>query len=181
MKKVIEELASKFQCSTNYSGSIRIMYIAGEKNKEFIAHVRTLYPKLAFVLKVSEEVISPIETWEEAAKEHDSKSSGRMRIYSGSGVDTELAESITEKAYETVFGNYEPHEEFEGKEEQEKELSTIQKKEKLRAEVDTYLLSHGIDKSKKGFWAEIAKQFEGATGDYIRKRHSALKEKGLIN
>lgn len=51
MKKVIEDLAIKNSLTTGYSGTLRIMYVKGENNHEFIQHVKKLYPNLAFQVK----------------------------------------------------------------------------------------------------------------------------------
>lgn len=168
MKKVIEELAKQFNCSTSYSGAIRVMFIKGEKAKEFIAGARTKYPNLAFELSASEPP-------------------GHIQVYSGSKVDESLAERITNKAMEFVAPPKhsvvvetspddldEPYQDVY-------DAETKESKEELRAEVDAYLLSNAIDKTQKGFWATIAKNFKNCTGDYVRKRHDALKKKELVN
>ena len=72
MKKVIEDLASKNGLTTGYSGTLRILYIKGEKNHEFIQHVKKLYPNLAFQLKaavdprtLNQSIYLPTQTVEE--------------------------------------------------------------------------------------------------------------------
>lgn len=52
MKKVIEELAAKNRISTSYQGSTRTMFLKGENVEQFRETVRTLYPNLAFELKI---------------------------------------------------------------------------------------------------------------------------------
>lgn len=188
MKKVIEDLAVKFGCSTGYSGGRRIMYVHGERASEFVRHSRDKYPKLAFLLQVSEQPIP----------------SGSLTTFTGTEVNKELAGEVADNAYKTVFGEASPlvvvdkvnvdapaigsvertidnvriHSE-EGTETFVKKESK-EEKEKLRADVDAYLIANPIDKSKPGFYVPIAKQF-GSTSDYIRKRYNSLKERGLVS
>jgi hypothetical protein len=85
MKKVIEDLASKNGLSTGYSGALRIMYIKGEKNHEFIHHVKKLYPNLVFQLKAA--VDAP-----------------KIQIFTGKSADAEIATAVVE----SVLGVYNP-------------------------------------------------------------------------
>jgi hypothetical protein len=155
MKKVIEDLASKNGLSTGYSGTLRILYIKGEKNHEFIQHVKKLYPNLAFQLKAA--VDAP-----------------KIQTFSGSDVNFDLAATVSEQAYETVFGPGNPllSDETGQANFEEKAKPTFQ-------EVDLYLLANPVDRKAKGPYNAAAEYF-GVKPDYIRKRWASLRERKLV-
>ena len=167
MKKVIEDLAPSFNCTTHYSGGRRIMYVKGERNLDFARYIRQVYPNLAFVVKPVDELPT-------------------IEVFTSAEVEDNLAANIINKLAQnqpsiTVVQ--------ELKNEPQAEVTTLPvirledysklEKEQLRAEVDAYLLANPIDKSQKGFFVPVAEKF-ACTSDYIRKRYNALKEKGLI-
>jgi hypothetical protein len=174
MKKVIEDLAVKANLETAYSGSIRVMFIKGEYNKDFIAGIHERYPNLAFELKA-------VNTFEKPLEKKITK--GSLKVFSGNTVDKELAADIIEQAMEPVFGPLEAipltEEEKAIEAEIRAEETTEEKKLRVRAELDIYLIENPIDKSKKGFFVPIAEKFD-VTSDYVRKRYNSLKERNLI-
>jgi hypothetical protein len=177
MKKVIEDLAVKVNLETAYSGSVRIMFIKGEHNKDFIARIHEQYPKLAFELKA-------VDTFEKSVEE---RIKGSLKVFSGNTVDKEVAANVVDKAMNTVFGTVDEVQSVilteEDKESLEAEIlseeSEQERKLRIRAELDIYLIENPIDKSKKGFFVPIAEKFD-VTSDYVRKRYNSLKERNLI-
>src|SRR5580692_6963164 len=155
MKKVIEDLASKNGLTTGYSGTLRILYIKGKNNHEFIQHLKKLYPNLAFQLKAA--VDAP-----------------NIQIFSGSDINSDLAVKVTEQAYETSFGPANPL--------LSDEAGQFNFKEKTKPtfqEVDLYLLANPIDRKAKGPYNAAAEHF-GVKPDYIRKRWLSLRERKLV-
>jgi len=163
MKKVIEDyVKSNFKCDTGYSGSIRTMYIKGERNQEALRAVRERWPNLAFYIVTTKEI-------PEVAKENP------LTTTTSHGIGT-ITSPVTQTIKQPSLGVQLIEEVIA----EEKQLGVKEQKEKLRSDVDAYLLNTPIDKSKPGFYVPIAKKF-GCTSDYIRKRYNSLKERSLLN
>lgn len=177
MKKVIEELAVKFNCTTAYAGGPRIMYVKGERNMEFVRHVRELYPTLAFILKGTDEL-------------------PKVVVYSSAEVNADLAANIVNNLPITVNSSHLSVAEAGSIERTEdtvrivdengtsetfvKEVPAIAKPSpELRAKVDEYLIQYQNNKNEKGFYTAAA-TFLGTNSEYIRDRYRKLKSKGLV-
>ena len=168
MKKVIEDLAVKANLETAYSGSVRIMFIKGEHNKDFIARIHEQYPRLAFELKA-------VDTFEKPEEE----------IFTKEKIES-IKSILDPTEYAKAYGNVEevvaeplPEQEQVIEAEIRAEETAEEKKLRVRAELDIYLIENPIDKSKKGFFVPIAEKFD-VTSDYVRKRYNSLKERNLI-
>lgn len=165
MKKVIEDLALTFGCSTTYAGGRRIMYVKGERSTEFIRHAREKYSNLAFDLKISElslQVFTDSEVNENLIKKI---TNGYWAVEETNILEKSLAIKIADEHPESFIAL-------------DKEINKVDL-EILRDKVDIYLLANPIDKSQKGFFIPIAEKF-GCTSDYIRKRYNSLNKRGLI-
>jgi hypothetical protein len=199
MKKIVEELASKAGVDHRYSGSTRVMYLRGEKAAEFKAWIKEKYPVLAFELKLDEGLGLRFEHGDLVSVHGDRnhalvhaahglkfKSTKKAILVSSTEVDEELAGAVVDAAMETVFGPVHAVHALPLSEEDkviEDEIRAIEsaeeKKLRIRAELDIYLIENPIDKSKKGFFVPIAEKFD-VTSDYVRKRYNSLKERGLV-
>ena len=165
MKKVIEDLASRAKLETAYDGTIRVMYIKGERNKEFIAHVHEKYPTLAFELKAVDTFEKPIKF---IGRPH-SLTSENMSLQTAI---LDLSDVIKDSGHTTL-------EQREGIFEEVLEEKTNIKKKFSFEEVDAYLLQNPVDRKTKGPYDAAATLF-GVKTDYIRKRWARLREQGLV-
>jgi hypothetical protein len=171
MKKVIEELAARNKVFTRYAGSSRILYLGGENAAEFKAFVKEKYPSLAFELKVQtkeefDAYLKAKETWEARPGYHYAHKAGNFEVFSGSTVDTEVAELAVASA-EATLGNLVltdfPFNNLPATKEQ----------------VDEYLLANPIDRNAKNPYSNAATQLNHKP-DYIRGRWRSLRERGLV-
>lgn len=173
MKKVIEAAAAKSRLQTAYSGASRIMYLKGDDEtiREFIKQARVTYPGLAFELKNGNQR----EDFNQIAAK-DVKAAPSLAVFSGNGVDEELAEKVTKEVHDDV--QY-AERSFVGRIQDEDGQMPEQKKKPTPEEVDAYLLDHPVDRKAKGPYNAAAEHF-GVKSDYIRKRWSRLRELGKV-
>jgi hypothetical protein len=164
MKEVVSKFIRTFGCDTGYSGSVRIMYIKGERAQDALRAVRDKWPNLAFYVRVTEDI--PVEAQEPLTPFQEALLP-IVKDLVASLPDEEKAEvkQIFEQQAETYEANT---------------LKQIADgTPATREQVDAYLMNHPIDRKAKGPYNEAAKVL-GVKVDYVRDRYRKLREKGLV-
>lgn len=189
MKKVVADFIKKeFGCETGYSGSLRILYIKGDRKDDALRAVRERWPNLAFYVRKTEEI--PLEAQETAplvlvpgslltapipgTLEQDGEGNvfktdeqGNRKLVSQAVGEYDKAFDAAEKVDDTIT---------------EAVLTDVASKDaalELRAKVDEYLIQYQNNKNEKGFYTAAA-TFLGTNSEYVRDRYRKLKKKGLV-
>lgn len=167
MKKVVADFIKKeFGCETGYSGSVRVLYIKGEKKDEALRAVRDKWPTLAFYVRKVEEI--PAEALETA----------QLVNLTAEAAKSFVADNVIDVKREAAFDNAEKVDDTIA----EAVLTEVDSKDaalELRAKVDEYLIKYQNNKNEKGFYTAAA-TFLGTNSEYVRDRYRKLKKKNLI-